>query len=349
MKEEISMKNTKKEMLDAIAKMQEELTAKAQLTMNPEEIKEVKQQKETVKNADKLTASDLGSRIHTLKQNINNELASISEKLEDSAKQYQNLKKAIELKQKELEDIYGIEKESISLATLIETQKSLKIEFEENLRAQKKSLEEEILVTKQAWENEKAANLARTQEEKLKTEKERKREKEEYDYNLNREQEIARNKFTDELASLEKKINEKQESFSKKISEKENELNAREEAVKLRETKVDELEKQVNEFPGRLKKEIEEAVKMAENNMTNLFTQEKLILSKSYEGEKNVYEAKISALEVQVKDQAKLIEKLSIQQEKAYDKIQDIANKAVSSAGERASNITIAGTKQDKE
>ena len=349
MKEEINMKNTKKEMLEAIAKMQKKLEAKEQLKMNPEKIKDVKQQKETVKNADKFTDSDLSSQIFSLKQSINNELISISEKLEKEAKEYENLKIAIALKQKELEDIYGIEKESMELATLIETQKSLKEDFEKDLDIKKKKLEAEILETKQSWEKEKSIYLAKIKEEKANTEKEKKREKEEYEYNLKREQEIAKNKFADELAALEKEISEKEESFSKKVSEKEKELKEREDLVKDRETKVDELEKLVNEFPDKLEKAVDEAVKAAEKNITNLFNQEKIILSKGFEGEKNVYEAKIAALELQVKDQARLIDKLSTQQEKAYDKIQDIANKAVSSASERPNNITIANTKQDKE
>ncbi len=58
-------------------------------------------------------------------------------------------------------------------------------------------------------------------------------------------------------------------------------------------------------------------------------------LQKEFEGERNVLKGKIESLEQLVKDQAKRIEALSAQQEKAYEKVQDIANKAVSGAGER--------------
>ncbi len=359
MNEEINMKNTKKEMLDAIATMQKDIEKKEESALNPEKIKEVKQKKEVIKLADKAAESDLGSQIYKLKQSINNELSSLSEKLEDEAKQYKNLQGAIKLKQEELEDIYGIEKETIGLATLLETQKSVKEEFDANIKSEKadfeaksdvekKLLEETISQTKESWEKEKVAYLANLKEEKTQNEKDCKRNKEEYDYKIQREREIEQNNYADKIAKLDKEISEKNETFSKTIAEKEDELKTREDTVEIREKTINDLEQKVNEFPVKLEREVLAAVKSAEKNLANLFNQEKIILEKGFEGEKNVYEAKISALESQVKEQAKLTEKLSSQQEKAYDKIQDIANKAVSSASERPSNITVS-TKQDKE
>lgn len=61
-----------------------------------------------------------------------------------------------------------------------------------------------------------------------------------------------------------------------------------------------------------------------------------------------VLEAKISALESLVKDQAKQIEKLNNQQEKAYQQVQDIAAKAaVKGVTGRPQAITVKTAERD--
>ncbi len=72
------------------------------------------------------------------------------------------------------------------------------------------------------------------------------------------------------------------------------------------------------------------------------------MLVKGFEGEKNVFLTKISALESLVKDQAKQIEKLNGQQEKAYEKVQDIASKAVAGASDRPQNITLKSSEVER-
>ncbi len=293
--------------------------------------------------------TELSTQIHKLKLEINKELSAISDKLEEESKHYENLKEAIKIKQQELQEIYGIESEAANLAVMLETQKRTKEEFELKISAERVTLEKEIAETKKTWEEEKQKYGLAFKEEKEAVDKERKREKEEYEYKLNRERKIERNKYADEIAKVEKEIQIKKEGFAKNVEQKEAELKNREDSVLEREKNIDELQKKAERFPAELEKAVTTAVKTAEERLVNSFAQEKALLEKGFDGEKNVYQAKISALELQVKEQARQIERLGIQQENAYEKVQDIANKAVSSAAERQSNITVTSAKQEKD
>ncbi|WP_298273484.1 hypothetical protein [Geobacter sp.] len=53
------------------------------------------------------------------------------------------------------------------------------------------------------------------------------------------------------------------------------------------------------------------------------------LLKKEYEGERNVFLARIAALEGKVKEQAEQVTKMNAQLEKAYGQVQQIAVKAV--------------------
>lgn len=349
MTEEISMKNTKKEMLAAIKEMQQRMEESKKTTLEPQKEKVEKQNMETIEVADKITQTDLTSQIHKLKLEINNELSKVSDVLENEAKQYNKLKDAIQIKKTEFQEIYGIEKETINLAVILETQKSVKNNFENQFAIDKKMLEDEITEKRFLWTKEKEENKKITQEEKATIEKERKREDEEYNYKLQRKREIESNAYADKIKMTEKELAEQKEIFDKKVSEKENELSDRETNITVREKQIDELQNKVDQFPSILEKEVEKAIDQAEKSITNSFTHEKAILEKEFEGERNVYKTKISALESQVKDQSKQLEKLSLQQEKAYEQVKDIANRAVSSAGEKANRGNEFYTRQEKE
>ncbi|NOQ46650.1 MAG: hypothetical protein GQ559_08275 [Desulfobulbaceae bacterium] len=90
------------------------------------------------------------------------------------------------------------------------------------------------------------------------------------------------------------------------------------------------------------------AVKQADKVLSDRFSQNEALLLKGFEGEKNVLETRIIALESLVKDQAKQIDKLNNQQEKAYKQVQDIASKAVAGSADRPQNITVKTVETDK-
>ncbi len=350
--EEASMKNTKKEMLEIIRHLQKKLEEKEKAKLNPEKIKEEAKKTETIQHADQTVNADLVTRIHTLKLSINDELTTLSQKIQSEAEQYKNLNRAIEIKQAELETLYGIEKEAAKLATILEAQQQTRENFAAEMDEKRKQLtlelntkqeklENLIAETKRNWEREKNAYQEALAEEKEKNEKKRIREQEEYDYQVKRSRELAQNRFNDEMEQAEKELKEQKNIFEQFQQTKTAELTEREKQVAEREQVMDELQQKVNVFPEELQKAVDAAVQAARKQAKEIADHREALLNSTFEGEKNVLQTKISALESLVKDQTKQIDKLTLQQEKAYQQVQDIAGKAVAGAAERPQNITL--------
>ncbi len=347
MSQDISMKNTKKELIEMIEKMQKKMGEKEKSTLNPEKVKTEAKTKEVLKKAEEVTSSDLSTHINGLKVAINQELSTLADKIESEAKKYTIIQESINLKQAELTEIYEIENQASSLAAIIESNHQAKEVFEADISLKRERLEKEIRDTRSSWEDEKKIYKEIQAEKKKNNEKEHKREEDEYAYNLQRSRAIEENTFSDKLAVVEKEIKEKKEQIDRLVEEKTTSLNTREQQIIEREKTMDKLEKNVSNFPKEMEAAIAAAIEKKENEITTFFEQEKALLSKGYEGEQKVLEAKISALESLTKDQSKQIEKLNSQQEKAYQQVQDIAARAVAGASERPQSITVKAVERE--
>jgi hypothetical protein len=341
METEVTMKNTKKEMLEIISNLQKEMEHIEKAALNPQKIKQEQKEVSVIQRAEAVVKSDLNAQMNSLKTAIAKELSEISDKFENEISSYKNLLEATDIKKKELETIYGIEREALSLTLLIESQKKQKEDFELSFKQRQGNLNTEINAAKLNWEKEKKDFIEASKEQKTLLDKERKREAEEYDYKTNREREIERNKYADEIEKVKKDITAKKEEYEKFYQTKTEEIVLREEAVSEREKKMSELEKTVEAYPEELEKAVNKAIADTEKRISNDFQKNEILLSQTHVGEINVLNAKIAAFEATVKDQAKQIEKLAQSQEKAYDKVQSIANKAVEGAAERLNNITV--------
>ncbi|MFO7735051.1 MAG: hypothetical protein R6W70_02415, partial [bacterium] len=207
---DVSMRSTKKEILAAYNEVLEELKKKEQQTLRPEKIKEEKKQQEFVFSADKTMKTDIDTDITTLNRTIAEKLESIREQLNEQKKTYLNLTSAIDVKKKEINELYGIEKEAMSLAALLETQKHEKETFMQEMAEQKEKLENEMQTMRQQWKEEQVAHENELKEQQAEEKKKRMREKEEYEYAVAREKERAADAFEDEKAAREKALAEKE-------------------------------------------------------------------------------------------------------------------------------------------
>lgn len=337
----VSMTSTKKEMLEAFNELKKQLEDKSETELKPEKKKEEIRSAEVVRVADALTPENAVTKINDLKTDIGKMLSQLSGQLEEEASNYLKIKESIDLKKKELKEIYDIEASAHALAALIEAQKQKKLEFEEETTARKTLLEEEIKQKRLEWEKEKSEHQQKVNDRNAEEAKTRQRQKEEFDYNFTREQQLKQNAFKDEKEKMEKELTTAREAFGKKVAETEKNLNEREEKVKEREKFVDELQKQVETFPGRIDEAVDKAVKEVTQRLTAEAQKNEELLKKEHHGERNVLQTKIESLEQVVASQTKQSEDLSGRLEKSYSKVQDIAVKAIegSSASHRMSVI----------
>jgi len=318
----ITMKNTKKEMLEAYNEVLQQLKEKRAAGLKPAEEIEERKIKEAVEVTDSLSTEGIVQEVSTLRLEIGGLLGQLSDRLEEEVSKYRQARQAVEAKQKELQEIYEIEKSALSLAALIEAQHQKRQQTEAELAARKEELTQEIETLRMEWGKEKQVHLAEIKERDADERKRREREKEEYVYVFQREQQLAREQFEDEKARLEREITYRREQMEKELAD-------REKAVGEKETELSELRKQASAFPKELESAVNKAVKEAIQRVALEAKNREELLKKEFDGERNVLNTRIESLEKTVTEQNEQIAKLSQQVEKSYSQVQDIAIKAI--------------------
>jgi len=327
-------KSTKQEMLETYQEAVKRVEEKKEAELSPERRIQERKANEAVQVADAISAEGVVKGISILKLEIGKMLTQISDGLEEEVGKYEKIKRAIEAKEQELRDLYEIERSAASLAALIESQNQKRQEFEAEMALRRQELEREIEETRARWERERKEHETAWKEMLASEQKKRERDREEFGYAFAREQQLARDRFEDEKARLEKDIALKREQLESEMAE-------RERAVGERERELEELRARVVAFPQELESAVSKAVKETTERLRLEARNREELLRKEFEGEKNVLLTRIESLEKTVKDQAERIAKLSQQLELAYQKVQDIAVKAIEGSSESKSFVAL--------
>jgi len=320
--EKLSMSNTKQEMLNAYNAILKQLQEKSEAELKPEKKIEEKKAKEVVKIADSLSTEGVVKEISNLKLDIGKILMQISDGMEGEVKKFKGIQEAIELKEKELQELYEIERSAATLAALIEAQNQKRQEFELEMAKTEERLTMEIETIRAEWEKEKKDHEAQVRERDAEEKKRRERERDEIIYAFKREQQLAKDNFEDEKLKLEREIQLRKEQMEREVAE-------REKSIAEREEELNELRKKVGAFPKEMENALQKAVKETTERINLGANNQWELLKREFDGERKVFTTRIESLEKTVKDQSEQITKLSGQLEKAYQKVQDIAVKAV--------------------
>lgn len=321
-KQKLSMANTKKEMLQAYNELLEQLREEREADLKPEQKAEEKKTQEAVKKADSLSVDSLMKNITDVKLQFGKTVSQLSEMLETEMNNYEKVKEAFAAKEKELKDIYEIEREASSLNALIQAQKQRKEQFEKEMQDEREEFEAEMEQKRSDWEKEKKTAEVEAKEFRENLKKQQQREKEEFEYQFNLEKKQAQDKFNEDKAAMERELKEMRENAEKDLAE-------RERNVAEKEQELNELRKKVDEFPAVLDSEIQKAVDNATEKLKMDAEHKEKMLTAEFDGERKVLNTKIESLEKTIKDQEQQIRQLADQLGKSYDQVQNIAVKAV--------------------
>ena len=313
MNEDVSTKNTKKEILDAYDKLRQQLQEKKKEIPGagiPEAPKT-----RIVEEASRLQPDKIMKDISNLKIGLSQSLDKVEEALIEEHKKLSSVTEAIRLEKDNLQNIYQIKAEADSLAALITIHKE-----------KQQHLEQEIKEKREAWEKEKQNFEQGVKEERERIRKDRDREEDEYVYNRNQKRKKEEDTYNEKAAKQEKELKEKREAFEKDMLEREADIKAREEELK-------DLRKKTELFPAQL----EEAVKQKENEiterLTSNFKHEKELLEKEYQGELKLMNQTIKSLQDKIKDQDNMMNQLYKKVENADKNVKDIVLKAIEGSG----------------
>jgi hypothetical protein len=326
----LSEKNTKQEMLEAYQGLVKQLEEKRAAELAPERRLDEKKTEEATRVAAAIAPDGIDRELGSLKAEIGKMLADISDRLAAESAKFRSLQKAVEGKQNELKELYGIEKAAVSLAALIEAQSQKRAEFETQMARDQEELETEIQTRRAAWDEEKKAHEAEVKERDAAEKKAQDRAREDFNYAFKREQQAIKDKLNDEKAALEKEIKFKRETAEKELVE-------RERAVSEKERELAELRAKAEAFPKELEAAVAEAVKEAAERLKLESKSREDLAHKQFEGERNVLSARNENLERANKDLLAANSKLAQQLEAAYQKVQDIAEKTVEGSSQARS------------
>ena len=126
----LSLSNTKQEMLEAYNVALKQMEAQREAELKPEKKIEEKKAKEVIQVAESLSTEGVAKEISNLKIEASKTLAQISDRLEEEVNKFRAIQSAISLKEKELQELYEIEKSAVTLAALIESQNQKRQAFE---------------------------------------------------------------------------------------------------------------------------------------------------------------------------------------------------------------------------
>lgn len=228
----------------------------------------------------------------------------------------------MEAKEKELKEIYEIQKAASSLTALIETQHRARQQLEAEMAEKKEALNREIESMRAEWNLEKQRREAEIKEQEAAERKRREREKEEFQYEFEREQQVAQDKFQDDQSRMEREIQYKREQMERELAE-------REQAIARKEEELETLRKKAEAYPKELEAAVDKAVEEAVGRVRQEAKNREDLLKQQFEGERNVLNTRIESLEKTVKEQQEHIGCLAQQAEKAHVQMQNIAMKAL--------------------
>ena len=318
----LSDKSTKQEMLEAYQSLAKQLEEKRGAELAPERRIEEKKVEEAVKVATAVAPDGIDREIGNLKADIGKMLVDVSDRLATESSRFRSIQKAVESKERDLKELYGIEKAAVSLTALIEAQNQKRTEFETEMTRERERLQGEIDSLRAEWDKEKKDHEAEIKERDSLEKKAREREREDFAYGFKREQQAIKDKLNDEKTTLEKEIKLRRETAEKDFAE-------REKAIAEKERELAELRAKAAVFPKELETAVDQAVKEISDRLKLEAKNREDLLRKEFEGERNVLATKNESLEKTCKDLFASNAKLAQQLEAAYQKVQDIAEKTV--------------------
>ena len=302
-KEEITLKNTKAEILEALNQALEREKNINKTKSDP--------QKEEVERKKKESISESKENI---KQNI------FSDEL---ITKFKNLETAIEALEEKLKNLYGLEGELNNFTLVVNAEKDFLADLEIKKKVEIEKLETSIQELEALYKkkNKELEEEYATKAKALKLEQDR--EVEEYDYKLKREREIVNNKWEDEKKIREVNLKNLEDEAKKKLKE-----------VTEKETYLKELEQKVEGIPEMMLKEYERGRKEATAELKKEQEYQTELLKKDFQNTIDRQADKIKSLEGELEKISALNVSMQDKMDKAYVEMKELATKTVEANGQ---------------
>ncbi len=141
---EPSLKSTKQELLDAYNEMRQQLEEKDKTQLKPEQKVQEKKEAQVLAAVQATTADGVIQKINQLKQEMARTLSDLGDKLASEVEKYNQVQQAIDIKEKEVKEVFEIDRAAGTLAALIEAQHREQEQSEREMAEERERLSGEI-------------------------------------------------------------------------------------------------------------------------------------------------------------------------------------------------------------
>lgn len=299
---EITTKNTKAEILDALkdALKRAELAEKGRL--NPEKEEKERNDKRAIESAKKAVEQNIFS------QELN--------------QKFTDLQAAIAAEENRLQELYGMGREVQKLALVIEAGRERIAEIEA-AKSEKEETAKKNLERMNAEYGQRSAELQTEHDRYIKNQKmERTRENEEYQYNLARTHERENNAWTDERAARELELQKREAQATTLLAEAESKTGY-----------IRSLEEKAESIPNLIAAERASAIAATTETLEREYAHQSALAEMERQNAVARLEDKVAFLEKEIDGSTKAVSMLQGKLDKAYSEIRDLATKTVESAG----------------
>ena len=300
--EEITLKNTKAEILEALNEALEREKSVMSTKFDP--IKESNE--EAIEKAVKSSKSNVEQNIFS----------------SEFTNKFNDLEIAINAEEEKLKNLYGIEKELQNIVLVINAGKESISKIENEKKVKTEEITNELKQLEENF-NRKNEELQQEYTDKAKQLKmERDRENEEYTYKLKRDRAIENDKWEDEKSEREENL-AKMETEAKKLLE---EATNKADYIK-------ELEEKVNSISDLLQKEYTRARQEVTKELNREYEYKTALAEKDYANTADRLNDKIEAITKELEKSNQLNQVLQEKLDNAYMEIKNLATKTVETSG----------------
>jgi hypothetical protein len=276
--------------------------------------------------------------ITTFKSSLNNSLDEIQQNLTHEFKKLEEIRAAISIEKKSLEELYSLSANTDSLATMLLVQKEKKESFEKTMKEKEDAFAHEVAIKKEEWELEKNKQKLAEKEYIDDLNKRRKREEDEYLYAMKIKRQKEQDEYEIKKNQLEKELADKKERFEQEILSRELNLkNAEAELMELREYNA--------EFPAKLEKALKDKEAEVIQRLQTKYEFDMKLMEKQNEADIRLRDQTIASLQEKIKEQQVQLKEYTDKANRAEENVKDIAVKAI----ENASKVRMFTTKSEKE
>lgn len=320
--EEISMKSTKEQILNAYQAAMSELENRQ--VDEPSVIKQNEKKIALVNKAKQTSADSIVNVLANLKLDIIKQIDGLSEQLINEFTKLTEIQEAVVVEQTHLKELYDINETAKTLSALILVQQNKKDGFEQQMEEDKEQFEQEMEQKREQWKQQQEVLASEYKEMKEQLEKNRKREEEDYKYALD----LKRKKEADDYVM-------RKMALEKELAELRSDLDKREEVIKNRETEFASMQQKIAGFAKEIADAREEMAKSIRNQLETQYNHTIALRDKEVEGDHKLSVQKIAALESKIKEQEQLILQLTQKADTVVTQIQAIACRALDTSAQR--------------